>query len=181
VTDRLFLGVALSDEVRHGLAAFLESEVGSIPARAAPPENWHVTLRFLGATDDLARDRILATLDQAALPAPFRLGFGRLGAFPRPARATVLWLGVSDGAEELATLALVCEEAALEAGFEPEERPFHPHLTLSRIRPWQDVGPVVDRVPSFPLHQTVDRITMYRSVLGGGPARYEVVDEVLLG
>jgi 2'-5' RNA ligase len=93
----------------------------------------------------------------------------------------VLWLGVSDGAEELATLALVCEEAALEAGFEPEERPFHPHLTLSRIRPWQDVGPVVDRVPSFPLHQTVDRITMYRSVLGGGPARYEVVDEVLLG
>ena len=77
-------------------------------------------------------------------------------------------------------LAAISEEAAQAAGFEPEARPFHPHLTLARIRPWQDVSELVERVPPFPLRQAVDRITMYRSLLGGGGARYEIVDEVSL-
>ena len=51
-------------------------------------------------------------------------------------------------------LASVCEEAALAAGFAAEERPYHPHLTLSRIRPWQDVSDLVDRVSAFPLDRS---------------------------
>ena len=92
----------------------------------------------------------------------------------------MLWLGVGRGREELTDLAAACEEAAQAAGFDVEERPFHPHVTLSRIRPWQDVRSVVEELPAFPLNQEVDRITLYRSLLGRGGARYEVVDEVAL-
>lgn len=180
LTDRLFLGVALTDELRHGLAAFLEAKAAPLPGKPVPPANWHLTLRFLGATKEPERDRVLAFLDEVALTLPFVLAFGPLGAFSRPARATVLWMGVRRGAEELVELAGRCDEAAQAVGFEAEDRPFHPHLTLSRIRPWQDVLSLVDEVPSFPLSQEVDRITLFRSLLGGGGARYEVVDEVEL-
>ena len=108
------------------------------------------------------------------------LGFDGLGGFARPARATVLWLGVGRGSDPAAALAAVCEEAAQAAGFDPEDRPFHPHVTVSRIRRRKDVSGLVESVARFPLTQTVDRITLYRSILGRDGARYEVADEVEL-
>ena len=176
---RLFVAVALSDEVRHGLAAHLNDALeGSIPGRPVPADNWHITLRFLGETNQRELEMLLHGLASALSIAPFVVGFGALGAFPKPTKATVLWLGVERGGDELATLASTAEDAALRAGFTPEERPFHPHLTLSRIRPQRDVTATVESVGRFPLTQMVDEVAVYRSHLGGGPARYEVVETV---
>lgn len=180
MTDRLFLAVALSDEVAHGLAAFLTEETVRLPGRPAPPDKWHVTIRFLGAVTALQRDRVLEFLDEHLAVEPFVMGFGVLGAFPRPSKASVLWLGIDRGAENLAAMAEHCEVAAQMAGFEPEDRPFHPHLTLSRIRPPIDVAALVGRVPRFPLSMEVDRLTLFRSHLGRDGATYEVVDSVML-
>ena len=180
LTERLFLAVALSDDVRHGLAAFLDDEAGRLPGKPVPPANWHLTLRFLGTTEQHQRDLVVAFLDDHATTEPFVLGFDGLGGFARPARATVQWLGVGRGSDSAAALAAVCEEAAQAAGFDPEDRPFHPHVTLSRIRPRKDVSSLVESVARFPLTQTVDRITLYRSILGQEGARYEVADEVEL-
>lgn len=181
LTERLFLGVALSDEVRYGLAAFLDAKAAHLPGKPTPPQNWHLTLRFLGPTEPEQRDRLLGTLDDQELPLPFVLGFAGLGAFPRPRAATVLWLGVDRGGEELTELAEACEEAARDAGFPPEERPFHPHVTLARVRPTDDVAELVESVPAFPLSQEVDRVILYRSLVGGpGGVRYEIADEVRL-
>ena len=180
MSDRLFLAVALTDEVRHGLAAFLAERTIRLPGRPTPPHNWHLTLRFLGSTDALQRDRILEFMDEHLVVEPFTLGFTGLGAFPKPARATVLWLGVGQGSLAAAAMAGVGEEAAIAAGFDPEDRPFHPHLTLSRIRPPVNVEGVVEQVGTFPLKMEVDRLTVYRSHLGREGARYETVDEVLL-
>ena len=180
MSERLFVAVALSDEVRHGLASFLMEHTMRLPGRPTPPDNWHLTLRFLGPTGAVQRDRILEFLDDHLTVEPFTLGFDTLGVFPKPSRATVLWLGVDRGRSEVASAAAVCEAAAVSAGFDPEDRPFHPHLTLSRIRPPQDVRGLIDRVPRFPLTMRVDRLTLYRSELGRDGARYEVVDEVLL-
>jgi len=180
VTDRLFLAVALTDEVRHGLAAFLGERLIRLPGRPVPPNNWHLTLRFLGATRALQLDRILEFLDEHLVVQPFTLGFTALGAFPKPSRATVLWLGIDRGSDELAATAAVCEQAAIAAGFEAEDRPFHPHLTVSRIRPPVGVEGVVEQVGTFPLKMEVDRVTLYRSHLSRDGASYEAIDEVLL-
>lgn len=179
---RLFVAVALTDEVRAGLVTHLMEATGdrSLPGKPVPPANWHLTLRFLGTTDQVAYERVLAAMSEADPDGPFSVGFGGLGAFPRPVRATVLWLAVEEGAERLGDLAAVAEAAAQEAGFAPEERPFHPHLTLSRIRPHQDLRPLIDRVPRFPLVLPVDRLVIYRSHLGRGGARYEELESVPL-
>jgi 2'-5' RNA ligase len=180
---RVFVAVDLADEVRHGLAAHLAEAVGDdgVPGSTPPPTNWHITLRFLGKTDQVGVETLLARLDAAELGPPFELGFAGLGAFPRPGRATVLWLGVGDGSEALIGLAGTVEEAVVDAGFMSEERPFYPHLTLSRIRPPQDVRGLVEVVPAFPLRQTVRQITVFESHLGRGPAVYVPLETFEVG
>lgn len=146
---RIFIAVAIDPEVRHGLAAHLITHLAGelLPGSSPPAENWHITLRFVAKVEQAGYERLLAKLDDSELGSGFRLGFAGLGAFPKPGRATVLWLGVERGTEELSQLAAVVEEAAVSAGFMPEERPFHPHLTLSRIRPPQDVRQLIGEIP----------------------------------
>ncbi|MEE8490887.1 MAG: 2'-5' RNA ligase family protein, partial [Acidimicrobiia bacterium] len=81
---------------------------------------------------------------------------------------------------ELSRLAAVVEEATVSAGFIPEERPIHPHLTLSRIRPPQDVRPLIDQVPVFPLIQSVTHVTVFESHLQRGPAVYAPLERFAL-
>ena len=180
LSDRLFLAVGLTDDVAHGLAAFLEEETMRLPGRPTPPPNWHLTIRFLGSTTALRRDRILEYLDEHLAVEPFTMSFGSLGAFPKPARATVLWLAVERGADRLATMAEFADLAAQAVGFDPEDRPFHAHLTLARIRPPMNVVPLIERVARFPLSMQVDRLTLFRSHLSRDGATYEQLDSVEL-
>ena len=181
--ERLFLAVALDDEARAALASRIDAALGDrhMPGRAVLVPSWHITLRFLGKTTETERDILLGYLHEHVTTAAFTLRFATIGAFPRPKRATVLWLGVDRGTHELADLGALCEEAAQAAGRSPEERPFHAHLTLSRIRPPVDVTWLTDGVEPIGVRLDVDEITLFRSVLGGNrPARYEVVDTVAL-
>ncbi len=179
---RLFVAVPLPDDVRHALSTLIrEAAPGGLPGRVVPPANWHVTLRFLGDVDDLGRDRLLRELQAAGLGDPFVVDWGGLGAFPRPGRATVLWVAADRGAADLSRLAVDVEEAAVAAGFPHEDRPFRSHLTLSRIRPHQDVAPLLESTSPFDLAMTVDRVAVYRSHLGRGGARYEEIEEFPLG
>lgn len=182
-TDRLFVAVPLTDEMRAALVAHVMRATHGrpLPGRPSPPPNWHVTMRFLGPTDRVAYERVLAALAEADLGGPFSITFGGLGAFPRAVRATVLWLAIKGGSDRLERLAEGVEQAAQQAGFGPEDRPFHPHLTLSRIRPHQDVTPLIEQVARFPLSLTVDRLVVYRSHLGRGAPRYEELESVELG
>jgi len=174
---RLFVALPLTDEARHALAAIASDGLPEIPGRVVPPPNWHLTLRFVGDVDELGRDRLVGALGAAALGDAFSLRWGGLGAFPRAAKATVLWLGVAGGDVELRCLATSVEEAAQAAGLSPEERPFRSHLTLSRIRPPRDVTSLIEAAPNVEIPMRADRITLYRSHLGRGGARYEALEE----
>ena len=179
---RIFVAVEIPEMARDLLAARLEDSAGlaSLPGRVVPPENWHVTLRFLGPVDEPVLDRVIAGLDAVERPGPFTARLAGLGAFPRPSRASVLWVGIDRGEEEIGRLAGLVEEVAESSGFEAEGRPFHPHLTLSRIRPERDVRPLVDRVPPAEVPFEVPSIALMESHTGRGGARYEVVERFAL-
>ena len=174
VAARIFVAVPLPDEQRTALADSLRPF--DIPGRVVTPQNWHITLRFLGWTDDVAFDRMLAALDETDLGAPFEVTLGEMGAFPRPRNATVIWLAVSRGSNRLEELAAAAEEAAQRAGFAPEDRPFRAHLTLSRVRPSENVSPVVEAYPGADLGWRCESVVVYRSHLGRGGARYEPLE-----
>lgn len=175
---RLFLAVGLANDARREIGAYLRDVAGGrgLPGRPVRPENWHLTLRFLGDTGADQAERLRAELRRATLGSSFRLRFGALGAFPSARRASVLWVGVDEGAVELARLAAVTEVAAVRAGFAAEGRPFRAHLTVSRIRPPVDVSALVGAATPAGATMEVDAVALYRSHLGGGPPRYEVVE-----
>jgi 2'-5' RNA ligase len=99
-----------------------------------------------------------------------------LGSFPRPSKASVVYLRVDDPTGILNYLAAVCDEAAIDAGFGPEGRPFVPHVTLSRLRPPIDARGLMDGFGEFRSPIAVRAITLMRS----RGSRYETVDTVPL-
>lgn len=169
---RIFAAVPIPTETRMALADRVASL--DIPGKVAPVENWHITLRFLGMIDEVTYDRFLAGLSEAERWSSFWVRLSGFGAFPRASRATVVWAGVSDGSDQLSELNEIVEDAARGAGLEGEDRPFHPHLTLSRVRPPADAGHLLDE--PLDLAWFCDRLVVYRSHLGGGPARYETLE-----
>ncbi|MGH8925982.1 MAG: RNA 2',3'-cyclic phosphodiesterase [Acidimicrobiia bacterium] len=170
---RLFLAVPLGEEAR----AILSQALPQLPGKVVPPENWHLTTRFLGFLDQVTAERLSGDIDQADLGSTFEVSLGEMGAFPRPLRATVLWLGVDEGRSRLADLNMICEEAAQAAGVPAEERAFTAHLTLSRIRPQQDIRAVIDAYRPMPLSWKADRVVLYESRLGRGGAVYTPLEE----
>jgi 2'-5' RNA ligase len=175
--ERLFIGVPLTDEARHAIDKSLPKK---LPGKPVPVENWHFTLRFLGSTAAEARDQIIQRLKFAGCGEAFTVRFSELGAFPSAGRARVLWLGIDEGVERMKQLAAIAEASARSAGFPAEGREFTPHLTLSRIDPPASVKTLLTSKPRFGTRMTVDSLILYRSRLGGGPARYEEVMRINL-
>jgi RNA 2',3'-cyclic 3'-phosphodiesterase len=170
--ERLFIGVPLTDEARRGLTKLLPS---NIPGKTVPSQNWHFTLRFLGATTPPVRDDIIARLRAATCGQSFVVRFSELGAFPHPRRARILWIGIDEGADRMKQLAAIAEAAARSAGFAAELKEYKPHLTLSRIEPPVSVKTLVSSKERLGMRMPVTSVVLYRSRLGGGPARYEEV------
>jgi 2'-5' RNA ligase len=175
--ERLFIGVPLTEDARRAIAKSLPRK---LPGKPVPPENWHFTLRFLGSTAADVRDQIIQSLKFAGCGTAFSIRFSELGAFPSAGRARVLWLGIDEGVERMKQLAAIAEAAARSAGFTAETREFTPHLTLSRIDPPASVKTLVTSRVAFGQRMTVSSLILYRSRLGGGPAKYEEVAKIEL-
>ncbi len=174
--ERLFVAVALTEQARQEIIARLPA----LPGRLVPPQNWHFTLRFLGDTDPRMRDVLVAELGKARLGPTFSICFGGLGAFPRAKRARIVWLGVDEGAQRLISAAESVEGVVRRAGFPAEERPFKPHLTLSRIEPTRSVADVLIAHAPLEVKMPVTELALVRSELGKGPAQYQAIERFKL-
>ncbi len=170
--ERLFIAAPIPERARESLRRHLPDV---LPGRRVSPEKWHFTLRFLGDTPSAQRERLVEALGGVTLPVPFRIEFGKLGAFPSPDRARVLWVGVKRGAEKLVRLAETVEAAAQAADFPAEPRPFKSHLTLSRVDPPSDVRRLIDLIPSTDVSMEVRGVVLFRSHLGREGARHEAI------
>lgn len=132
--QRLFVAVEIPPEVCDHLAERLASVRRELPGwRWSDPSRWHLTVAFLGDVAPAALPELSRRLGRAAARhGSFELGLGRLGAFSRPARARVLWIGVATGREPLVRLAASVSAAARRSKIAMEDRAYRPHLTLGR-------------------------------------------------
>ncbi|HLY13701.1 MAG TPA: RNA 2',3'-cyclic phosphodiesterase [Candidatus Limnocylindrales bacterium] len=185
---RLFIALPLPDQARRTIEALVASvrlapEPGVGERRDPKDVRWvrmdglHVTLRFLGPTEP---DRIAAA--QAAVEAaaagsrPFELGLAGAGAFPDTARPRVLWLGLAHGLEPLADLTQRLARSLADEGWPHDDRPARPHLTLARSDGVASgalvAGRLIGAAATLDLRWTADRLVLFESQTGGGPARY---------
>jgi 2'-5' RNA ligase len=166
---RAFVAVSLPDAVLDAVATRAASV--TIPGRPTTRDQWHVTLQFLGNRADV--DAVAAAL--AGLPvAGGTARLGGAGAFPRPARGSVLWVGFVDGGAVIQRLADAVVERTEPLGHERETRPYHPHLTLARCRTPTDLRPVIAALGDAPFGPAwrIDTLTVYESKTHRDGAQY---------
>ncbi|RXZ84201.1 RNA 2',3'-cyclic phosphodiesterase [Paenibacillaceae bacterium] len=145
------------------------------------PDDWHITLHFLGNIDARNQAQIKPAVQEAVRGlSPFPLCLERTGYFGQPARPAVLWLGPKQAPAELARLhASTGEQLQRFIGYTPEERPYSPHLTLARkyagSLPLQP-----EQLPAIAAYcWEVTEVALYRSRLGHRPM-YEILDRIPL-
>ncbi len=175
---RLFVAVDIPEGAKALAAQAIAPWRERFPrARWVPPENWHVTLRFLGSTFPRLVDWVTETVGMvAASHPPFEVSLDGLGSFPSARRARVVWVGLEDPGEELAGLAAGLQEG-LAREFAPEKRAFTPHLTVARSDPPLALPEAfaASELGSEPF--IIDRVVIYRSHLQRPAPRYESIGE----
>jgi RNA 2',3'-cyclic 3'-phosphodiesterase len=139
--------------------ALAELEAAVAPLRPGWPElrwttadRWHVTLAFLGQTDDGKLDDLAIRLRRAAgRHQALELAIGHCGAFPSRKRARVLISRIEGDQPALAALAASVAAGARRAGAPPpdEGRKYQPHLTLARTRQPTDLGELIGTLAAF--------------------------------
>jgi 2'-5' RNA ligase len=183
---RLFVGLDLPDTVRDGLRAWSAQALPDSALRPVPAENLHITLAFLGQRPQEEVGRIADIVSESAGSAPLvelldpvaRPVRGRARLFALPA--------VSAGVEKLQ--AELQDGLVAERLYEPEKRPFWPHVTVARVRAEGRGSRRPMRVERLPGCLPVElrksgfcrRLTLYRSELQPSGARYVPLAQVKL-
>lgn len=188
---RLFFAIPVPEPARRLVGGVMDQVQASVAdgrarIRWVRVEGLHLTLRFLGPTPAERVATLARSLDAlAARTSPFPVLIAQAGAFPNPLRPRTLWLGIETGAERLAALAEELEAAVTEDGQPLGTRPFAPHLTIARTDGLRSAGAAAaalrDAAADLEARFTADRIVLYRSHLGRGPARYEAIHEAAFG
>nr|WP_239029111.1 RNA 2',3'-cyclic phosphodiesterase [Pseudonocardia acidicola] len=151
--------------------------------RWTPPEQWHLTLVFLGEVDDRPREDLTERLARAAARhQPLELSLGGGGRFGD----RVLWTRVRGEIDGLRRMAASVQAAARHARLPVQARPYRPHLTLARSGATAtDLRPAVTELDEFAGRSwTAEELHLVRSRLGAGPggtARHEPIASWRLG
>jgi 2'-5' RNA ligase len=179
---RLFVAVEIPETVKDVVEEVFAPWREAFPrARWVPRENMHVTLKFLGRTWPRLTDWVHERIAEAASGAePFQTRLLEVGSFPSAKRGRAIWAGFDDDEGRMTEIAGAID-SALEDEFEPEKRPFHPHLTVARSDPPLKLPAVYTSTPLESEPWLVDHVTLFRSHLGRPAPRYEPLDRFALG
>jgi 2'-5' RNA ligase len=130
---RLFTGLSIPPTILKTLTAMLEQLRPTAPLNWSPPENLHITLKFIGNWPEDRLPEIRQTLEIVPPPGTISIDIAGFGYFPNPRRPHNFFAGVHAG-PRLAPLAAAIDAALVKIGCPPENRPYTPHLTLARIK-----------------------------------------------
>lgn len=181
-TPRLFTGLALPDPVRQELTGLQTAT----QINGQEPEitwqqhrNLHITLNFIGAVDHAHLPALSEALASIRHPT-FSLTLEGVGYFGPPNQPRVLWAGIT-ASSTLHTLQQQALNALKSAGFQPDDKPYHPHVTLGRCRQNERTAETATswlstqadfKGPTF----EVDQFCLFESTRDAEGLRYDVVE-----
>jgi RNA 2',3'-cyclic 3'-phosphodiesterase len=172
VSIRLFVALALPQAARAALARFRDAAADPAVWRPLADDSFHVTLTFLGHRPEEDVERVAAVLRGLEPWRPPELALGD-GLLLPPRRGRVLTVALADPDGLLGALQADLSAGLAAAGvYEPEARPFRPHVTVARLRSGARPPRTLEGAPE-PLSFTAGAVTLYRSRLGRGGAVYE--------
>lgn len=182
---RLFVAIPLPSSIEDYLSNFIR--IFRKPGdgiKWVDPRNIHLTLRFLGETEERLLPAIRTHITEvASAHSAIDCCIGKVGAFPNLNRPRVIWVGLENNVEKLSGIASELELRMQMLGFTPETKPFKPHLTLGRVR--EDAPRVVLNVDAvsrigMPDATQLDTIVLFQSTLTPqGPIYKELLTAAL--
>jgi RNA 2',3'-cyclic 3'-phosphodiesterase len=179
---KLFLGLSVDNKIQDEASASVKKmktifSRKEVDLRWSTPENWHITLLFLGAVSDADAAAMWSKATAVAQRTPaFDLKISGVGAFPDAREARVIWLGVQKS-QKILDLQTDLENALGVASVEN----YIPHITVGRLR---NLKSVWDEIKPFSKHKfgttKVSELRLYESVMAGAHPIYNVIDKAQL-
>lgn len=183
---RLFIALPLGPQVETCLEkviSLLKQEGGAV--KWVDPRNIHLTVRFLGDTEESRVPALRELLDTVAgRYSSIDTTIDRLGAFPNLRRPRVFWAGLRNNLDDLENLAIEVEQGVRRIGFEPEQKRFRAHLTLGRVKRNKGLDSLLTFIESLDFVETpliLDRLVLFKSTLTPRGPIYDRLHVAMLG
>jgi RNA 2',3'-cyclic 3'-phosphodiesterase len=182
---RTFIAIPLPAESRTMLDKMQQSlRVHRADVRWVAIPSIHLTLKFLGEVDPEIIPKLSESIaDASRSECPVGLRLQGLGCFPNLRMPRVVWCGIGGETEALSRLQHKVETACAAFGFAPEERAFHPHLTLGRVNGKKNLQPLIECIKigsDLECRFQADHFDVYKSVLKPQGAEYTVLKTITL-
>ena len=181
---RLFVACEVPDDVRETIGETIEDlrKKSGQAVRWIRPDGVHVTLKFLGEVPTKKLPAVKLAIQEAVVGhAPFELEFSNIGTFGGREGLRLMWVGIAGDVLRLEALVRAVNAALAVVGFEPERRPFRPHLTLGRVkdeistRHRAEIEVAVGKSTVPPVSWRTAQVSLMRSRLTTAGATYEVI------
>jgi len=179
---RSFIAVDISQEEIVEKLVKIQSYLKNTNAhmKLVEPENFHITLKFLGEISPSDVNLISNVLKKIlADEVQFEISIEGIGAFPTMTKPRVVWVGIKEGGEALRRIANKITHELRKVGIKGDEKEFHPHVTLARIkRSSSDLVRILRNLESVKIGSIiVSRIRLKRSTLTPQGPIYSTIAE----
>ncbi len=183
---RTFIAVDVPENVKEKIFE-LEKELARTVVEGVKweeKEKFHITLKFLGDLSEDAIDSIYEVLSESLK------GFGKfsviykgVGCFPEIKNLRVIWVGCEDPSGKLFKLREIVEEKMSELGFEREDKEYHPHITLGRVKKPKNISNLIKKIESINFESEageVAEVLIMKSDLKPSGSVYTVLKKIKL-
>jgi 2'-5' RNA ligase len=167
---RSFIAIDTPAEVKERVSEVQESlKKTGAEVRWEPREKLHITLKFLGGVERETLDHLANKMTEQLGDFPtIELIYKGTGCFPNRERPRVIWIGAHNESGSLKKLYTILEDTFASFGFEREERAFHPHITIGRVKGTRNLNALLealDRLEFEPQHAAVTEVLLMKSDL----------------
>lgn len=180
MSTRTFIALDTPDIVRRALIE-LQSKLKEAEAdvKWEPKEKLHATIKFIGNVEENNLSPVTKTIEECLKNVPkFEVRYSRLGCFPSSYQPRVIWIGCENTDGMLARIKESLDHVLLAHGFKKEERDFHPHVTLGRVkssRRIKNLIPLLQSVNFQPNSTICHEILLMKSVLKSQGSEYSTI------
>ena len=161
---RMFVAIEVSSKDVLNSIHKIQTEL-NIKAKSVELHNMHFTVQFLGEVSEEMIGKISDALNSIEFSA-FSITFASIGVFPKPNSPRVIWIGVTDGINELEKLAEMIRSKLSYIGFSPDKK-FKPHVTIFRVKnKIEDLSSKLEKFSSYSFgKQLISEIKLKKSEL----------------
>ncbi len=177
---RTFIAIDTPNEVKEKISE-VQSQLKQTNAevRWESKEKFHITIKFLGSISPDVFERLKIELEKVLKGcSPFELSYQELGCFPNREHPRVIWIGAKNEDGKLSNLQSQIENLCLQFGFPKEERAFHPHITMGRVKGrkhFSELRDFLQKITVNPQSVTVSEILLMKSDLQPSGSVYSVL------